>query len=160
MTDSNIVRNLQLEELDHLAALWYNGWQDGHAAVVPTELARLRTLESFKERLNANLANVRVVGPLGKPLGFNWVKDAELYQLYVAAEARGSNVAATLIDDAENQVRVKGYRTAWLACAIGNNRAAKFYEKRGWQLVGNMINELQTQEGIFTLETWRYEKDL
>jgi GNAT superfamily N-acetyltransferase len=155
-----IVRNAQPGEIDHLAQLWYDGWQDGHAAVVPVELAKLRTLESFRERLSANLSSVRVTGPVGSPLGFNWIKGDELYQLYVSSEARGSGVAATLIDAAEEQLRSEGVRTAWLACAIGNDRAAKFYDKRGWKRTGNMINELQTQEGIFSLETWRYEKDL
>lgn len=154
------VRNAQPEEIDHLAHLWYDGWQDGHAAVVPVELARLRTLESFKARLTSNISLVRVAGTVGVPLGFNWIKNDELYQLYVSAEARGSGVAAALIDDAEEQLRSNGVQTAWLACAIGNDRAARFYEKRGWKLTGNMDNELETQEGVFTLVTWRYEKNL
>lgn len=154
------VRPALPEEIDYLAKLWYDGWQDGHAAVVPVELARLRTLESFKDRLTANLAQVRVIGPVGTPLGFNWIKGDELYQLYVASDARRSGVAANLIDDAEDQLRARGVHVGWLACAIGNNRAAKFYEKRGWKLTGNMINELETQSGIFSLETWRYEKTL
>ena len=49
---------------------------------------------------------------------------------------------------------------SWLACAIGNERAAKFYEKHGWSRVGNMINQLPTPDGMFPLEVWRYEKDL
>jgi hypothetical protein len=51
-------------------------------------------------------------------------------------------------------------QVAWLACAIGNERAARFYEKRGWHRAGTMINHLVTAEGEFHLEVWRYEKHL
>jgi ribosomal protein S18 acetylase RimI-like enzyme len=88
------------------------------------------------------------------------VKGDELYQLYVAAESRGSGVAAKLIEDAEARLAEAGVRTAWLACAIGNDRAATFYEKQGWRRAGRMINQLETTAGIYPLEVWRYEKSL
>jgi GNAT superfamily N-acetyltransferase len=154
------VRPADETEIEQLAQLWYDGWQDAHAEVVPAELRRLRTRKSFRERMRAGLADARVVGPRGAPAGFHMLKGDELYQLYVAAESRGSAVAATLIDDAEARLRDNGVRTAWLACAIGNERAARFYEKRGWRRVGTMINRLDTPEGVFSLEVWRYEKPL
>jgi ribosomal protein S18 acetylase RimI-like enzyme len=154
------VRRAEEEEVGQLAQLWYDGWQDAHAQIVPAALARLRTLESFEERLRSALSRVRVAGPLNAPIGFSMTKDDELYQLYVSAQARGSGVAAALIDDVEARLAESGVEVAWLACAIGNERAAKFYEKRGWRRVGNMVNELETSEGIFPLEVWRYEKRL
>ena len=60
----------------------------------------------------------------------------------------------------EARLAANGTATAWLACAIGNQRAARFYEKCGWRRVGNMINRLDTPTGIFPLEVWRYEKRL
>jgi len=154
------VRAAEEADVDHLAKVWYDGWQDAHAKILPAALARLRTLESFRDRLSAALGSVRVVGPLGSPLGFCWIKDDELYQLYVSAEARGSGVAAALVADAELQLAKHGAKTAWLSCAIGNDRAARFYEKCGWRRVENMINHAETSEGTFALETWRYEKAL
>jgi GNAT superfamily N-acetyltransferase len=152
------VRAAEAVELDQLAQLWYDGWRDAHLLVVPAELARMRTLESFRERLQAALADVRVVGPVGAPVGFSIVKGDELYQLFVSAPSRGSGVAAVLIDDAEAQLAAKGVETAWLACAIGNERAARFYEKRGWRRAGTVISQLDTPDGNFPLEVWRYEK--
>ena len=154
------VRNAEEHELDHLAQLWYQGWRDAHEQIVPLELKQRRTRESFAPRLKVLLPTVRVVGPTGAPLGFHIVKDDELYQLYVSAEARGLGIAATLIADAENQLAERGFETAWLACAIGNDRAARFYEKSGWRRVGNMINHLETENGVLDLEVWRYEKPL
>jgi hypothetical protein len=43
---------------------------------------------------------------------------------------------------------------------IGNDRAARFYEKQGWKRTGVMINHAETASGTFPLETWRYEKKL
>jgi len=154
------VRDAQSAELDQLATLWLDGWTDAHAAILPAELRRFRTWESFRERLAHDLPHTRVIGASGEPLGFCIVKDDELYQLYVSAQARGAGVAAALIDDAESRLAQSGVETAWLACAIGNERAARFYEKRGWHRAGTMINELDTPEGIVPLEVWRYEKTL
>jgi len=154
------VRSAHETELDALARVWFQGWQDAHAAIVPTELTRARTLESFRQRLGDSLPDTRVVGAVGSPVGFCIVKDDELYQLFVAAEARGSGVAATLIADAERRLLDRGVATAWLACAIGNERAARFYEKCGWRRAGVIVSELDTPAGIIPLDVWRYEKTL
>lgn len=154
------IRNAETSEIDALARLWYDGWQDAHAAILPAELKRLRTLESFAERLEKLLDDVRVAGAVGEPLGFCITKEDELYQLYVSAEARGKGVAADLITDAESKLATNGVEVAWLACAIGNDRAARFYEKNGWRRAGTFVSELPTQEGTFELEVWRYEKSL
>jgi ribosomal protein S18 acetylase RimI-like enzyme len=154
------LRSVDEAELEDLAELWYYGWRDAHERVVPAELTRLRTLESFRERLPALLPQTRVAGPRGGILGFAILKGDELYQLYVAAGARGTGVAAALLDDAEARLAAGGVESAWLACAIGNDRAARFYEKRGWQRTGTAISRLETGAGSFPLEVWRYEKRL
>jgi ribosomal protein S18 acetylase RimI-like enzyme len=154
------VRDADETEIDDLAKVWYDGWQHAHAQILPAELARIRTLESFRDRLQAALPNMRVVGPVGEPVGFCIVKGDELYQLFVAAHARGAGVAAALIADAEARLADAGVEIAWLACAIGNERAARFYEKCGWRRAGTVVNELATPNGIFPLEVWRYEKRL
>jgi len=154
------VRSAEAVEIDHLAQTWYDGWQDAHARIVPVELKRARTLDSFRDRMRDGLSQVRVIGPQGSPLGFAMLKGDELYQLYVSAQARGSGVAAALIADAEARLAAGGVKTAWLACAIGNERAARFYEKCGWRRAGTFVSELETIDGIIPLEVWRYEKPL
>jgi GNAT superfamily N-acetyltransferase len=158
--DAMDVRAAKEADIGQLAKIWYDGWDDAHAQIVPAELTRLRTLESFRDRLQAVLPSVRVVGPSGEPVGFCIVKGNELYQLFVWAQSRGSGVAAALMADAEARLYENGVETAWLACAIGNKRAAKFYERCGWHRTGTMINHLETSKGTFPLEVWRYEKSL
>jgi GNAT superfamily N-acetyltransferase len=152
------VRPAEAADIDHLATVWYDGWQDAHAKLLPEELARARTLGSFRTRMAEALADVRVVGPAGAPLGFCMLKGDELYQLYVSAQSRGSGVAAALMADAEQRLAENGVTTAWLACAIGNERAARFYEKSGWRRAGVVVSELEIPSGILPLEVWRYEK--
>ena len=154
------VRAVEAPEVTYLAKLWYDGWQEAHAALLPPALTRVRTQASFEKRLQMGYSNARVVGLLGTPVGFHMIKGDELNQLYVAASSRGSGVAALLIADAEARLSENGVETAWLACAIGNDRAARFYEKSGWRRAGTMINLLETPEGVFPLDVWRYEKAL
>ena len=106
------------------------------------------------------MPDLRVIGDAGEPLGFSVTKDDELYQLYVSTKARGRGVAQALIAEVESRLSEKGYATAWLACAIGNQRAARFYEKSGWHLARTFTSQLETPEGMFSLDVWRYEKEL
>lgn len=154
------VRSAEQSEIDQVAKIWYDAWNDAHAEIVPAELTQFRTLQNFRERLETMLPTVLVAGPPGEPVGFYVIKDDELYLLFVAAHARGSGVAATLIADAEQQLSEAGVETAWLACAVGNKRAARFYEKSGWRRTGTIVNLAETSNGTFPLEVWRYEKTL
>jgi hypothetical protein len=63
------VSSARRSEIGALAHLWYDGWQDAHAAILPKVLARARTCESFVAQLEAALGHVRVIGPSGAPLG-------------------------------------------------------------------------------------------
>lgn len=151
------IRTAHFDEIEPLAKLWYDGWQDAHADILPAELKRLRTLERFNERLATASQDLRTAGPAGAPQGLAIIKDDEVYQLYVSAAARGTGLAAALTIDALNRIRAKGYRRAWLSCGIGNERAARFYEKSGWTRMGVMTSKLPVPDGIFLLDVWRYE---
>jgi GNAT superfamily N-acetyltransferase len=159
MTGANI-RDAQLSEIGQLAKIWFDGWQDAHARILPAELARVRTLQSFEERLRAASTGVRVAGVVGGPVGFYFLNGAELYQFYVSSNVRGSGIAVVLMADAEARLRERDVHTAWLACAIGNDRAARFYEKCGWSRTGTVTDPVEVPGGTFPLEVWRYEKSL
>lgn len=154
------VRPATADEVDHLARLWHAVWHASHAPIQPASLARLRTVENFRDRLAAALADIRVVGPAGAPVGFCVIRGDELYQLFVAEAAHGTGVAAALIADAEARLAARGTATCFLTCAIGNARARRFYEKSGWHLAGTVVENLDTAEGPYPIEIWRFEKRL
>ena len=155
-----LVRTAEDGDLEPLARLWWAGWHDAHAAIAPADLTRLRTLDSFRDRMGPILPRVRTIGPPGAPIGLHYLKGGELNQFYLAAEARGSGVAGPLMADAEAQLAVRGVKTAWLDCAIGNLRAARFYEKSGWRQAAAMAIPTETSAGSYRLYVWRYEKSL
>jgi len=154
------VRPAESGEIDHLARLWHDAWHGSHAHLAPPELVRLRTLSSFRDRLEAMLSEVCVAGPAGAPLGLCALRGDELYQLFVSPEAHGSGVAAALINDAEARFAARGVELAWLACAVGNMRAARFYEKSGWRNAGTFVMMSETSHGPFPVDQWRFEKQL
>lgn len=159
-TAGSVLREPLASEVAQLARIWYDGWQDAHARILPAALARVRTLDSFAQRLAAALPRVRVAALPEGPVGFCLVEGDELNQLFVSAAARGSGVAAALVRDAEARLWTSGVRLAWLSCAIGNERAARFYEKSGWLRSAAVTEQLAVPTGSFALEVWRYEKRL
>ncbi len=145
-------------EIDHLARLWHEGWHDAHASLAPPGLVRARTLDSFRERMAAALADTFVIGPPGAPSGFFMLKDDELYQFYVAREARGSGIAAALIADAE--ARLAGARCCDRLARLRDRqrpRGAVLREVRVGE-GADAVNRLETPDGVFEFEVWRYEK--
>jgi GNAT superfamily N-acetyltransferase len=138
----------------------HDTWHETHAPLAPPELIRIRNLAGFRDRLRAAFPDVYVVGSVDAPLGFCILRGDELYQLFVSPEARGAGVAAALISDAEVRLARRGVETIWLACALGNHRAARFYEKSGWHRTGAVVLPMETPNGPFPVEHWRYEKQL
>jgi GNAT superfamily N-acetyltransferase len=84
----------------------------------------------------------------------------EVEQVYVAAGHRGTGVAATLIREAEAQVRANGHDTAWLAVVAGNTRARAFYERAGWVDEGPFDYAAAAEDGPIAVPCRRYTKAL
>ena len=160
MTSMMHIRDAQTGEVDALARLWHGAWHDAHALIVPPALTRIRTLEDFTTRLRAALERTRVACTAERLDGFCIVKGDELDHLFVASRSRGSGAAAALLADAEARFAMAGVELAWLGCAIGNDRAARFYEKHGWRRTGVFVHHPETPDGKLTMEVWRYEKRL
>lgn len=152
------VRPAETADLAPLALLWWRGWRDAHLPIVPKALAARSTLDSFIDRMAVAMPRVRTIGPVGAPFGFHILKDEELHQLYVAEESRGAGVATVLMIDAENRLLEAGVTTPWLACAVGNTRAARFWQKAGWTLTRPQTVPSEIPAGWFPLKAWRYEK--
>ena len=160
MSGGVTVRKALSRDIEPVSRLWHRGWHDAHAAIVPAALTRLRTEQNFHERLERRLEDVLVAELEREPVGFAMLTGDELEQFYVSAAVRGAGVAQTLMQAAERALSERGVETAWLACAIGNERAARFYRKAGWTLVRTEMDPLETSAGPFELEIWRFEKAL
>jgi ribosomal protein S18 acetylase RimI-like enzyme len=148
------------DEHQALARLWHAGWHDAHAAFVPAELTRLRTFESFLDRIAGFEDRLRVAGPAGAPLGLCVIQDDEIYQIYASRAAHGTGIAAALLGDGEARLRQSGVTRARLECVIENARAIRFYEKHGWERVGQAAGMLETEKGPFAMPVLVFTKSL
>ncbi|UYV36691.1 GNAT family N-acetyltransferase [Rhodobacteraceae bacterium D3-12] len=153
-------RPLTDADLPAAAALWHEGWIAGHADFAPPDLIRLRTLESFHDRLSRHMAQTFIAADADRLLGFVMLHDNEIDQFYVAQSARGTGTASALMGEAEARLRAAGHTAVWLACSVGNDRAARFYEKSGWRRGATKDMTFETTAGPFPITIWRYEKTL
>lgn len=141
-----------------VAAIWYDGWRDGHLGHIPDALVAVRTQESFGSRAVRRVGDTVVAVVDGRVAGFVMVVDDEVEQVYVAGHHRGTGVAAVLLAEAERLVAAHGHERAWLAVVAGNTRARAFYERRGWADDGPFDYLAASNEGIIPVPCHRYVK--
>jgi GNAT superfamily N-acetyltransferase len=141
-----------------LARLWHAGWHQAHARIVPPALVATRTPAEFEARVRRRVPQTRVMrAPQGRIAGFFILEAEELYQFYIAQPFQGQGAAGVLMRAAEAAL---GPVQAWLACSVGNDRAARFYERCGWAREGVEAYAVETAQGPITIDVWRYQKDL
>lgn len=158
MTEFNL-RPATEADTEAITAVWHAGWSDGHLGNVPGELLEHRRLADFRRLATARIDATTVAVSDNGVIGFVTVHDDEVEQMYVAKDARGSGVAATLLTHAEQTIATRHAR-AWLAVVAGNVRARRFYERQGWQDAGPFDYFAEVDDGTFTVPCHRYEKQL
>lgn len=151
------IRAATEHDIAQIAELWHGQWHSAHAAVVDAALVRLRVPAEFVARTTAHLPQTRVALVQGRLAGFFMIEGRELYQFFVAADQQGNGFARKMMAQAEAELPRP---RAWLACSVGNTRAARFYEKCGWENTGTEQMEAETSEGPRPVSIWRFEKDL
>jgi GNAT superfamily N-acetyltransferase len=154
------LRPAQAADADAVASIWYAGWGDGHIGNVPDELVAIRTKESFWPRAAERIGDTTVAVVGDEIAGFIMVVADEVEQVYVSGGHRGSGVAASLLAEAERQVKANGHDQAWLAVATGNARARRFYEKRGWTDGGPFDYPASSDSGPIPVPCHRYLRDI
>jgi ribosomal protein S18 acetylase RimI-like enzyme len=152
------LRPARPEDAPAVAAIWRSGWRDGHLGHVPDELLAARTDDSFDVRAGERTGDTAVAVVDGAVAGFVMVVDDEVEQVYVAAEHRGTRVAAALLTEAERLVRASGHEHAWLAVVGGNTRARRFYKRNGWADEGLFDHMAEGPDGPIRVPAHRYVK--
>ncbi len=151
------LRAATVEDADPIAELWHRGWRDGHVGHVPAALLPERGLESFRRRVPERLSQSTLALIGSTVVGFVTVHDDELEQLYVAESARGRGVAVALIRHGEARIGER-FELAWLAVAVGNARARRFYSREGWSDAGAFDYAAPIEGGTLSVPCHRYEK--
>ncbi len=153
-------RRFEPSEIPTLARLWHDSWHEAHAAHVPAALTAERTLERFTTRLGDMAERTRVVGPVGSPIGLCAIEGEELDQLFVAPAVRGTGAAGALLRDGEARLAAAGVARAHLFCLVGNDPAARFYARQGWEDMGREVMGPPVTDRPFELLCIRFEKPL
>jgi putative acetyltransferase len=156
-TPDYVIRKATAGDVGTVARIWHTGWGDGHIGHVPPELVPHRHLQQFVSRARDRVAATWVVESDGQPVGFVVVKGDEVEQLYVDRSARGTGAAAMLLRRAEAEIRSAGHRQAWLAVVPGNQRARSFYARLGWRDAGPLSYQAETEAGLISVPSRRYE---
>lgn len=141
-----------------VAAVWAQGWRDGHLGHVPDQLAAARTPESFRARAADRVGDTTVADDGGEIAGFVMVAGDEVEQVYVAARHRGTGIAATLLAEAGRRVAAGGHTRAWLMVVPGNTRARRFYTRYGWTDDGPVTHRIPHDGTTIEVPCHRYSK--
>jgi GNAT superfamily N-acetyltransferase len=159
-TTSPALRPATIADVEDLTTIWHDGWRDGHLGHVPDTVTPHRRPADFRRRVPGQLAHTTVATVDERVVGFVTVRDDEVEQLYVAADARGTGTAAALLRHGERAVAAR-HRRAWLAVAPGNARARRFYEREGWSDAGPVGYAAATAGGgTVDVPCRRYDKHL
>jgi ribosomal protein S18 acetylase RimI-like enzyme len=155
---TTVLRPAEPDDAGEIAAIWHQGWRDGHLGHVPDALASVRTEDSFQLRARQRVDDTVVASADGAVAGFIMVTGDEVEQVYVSADHRGTGVAGILLAEAERLVKAAGYPSAWLAVVAGNERARRFYERQGWTDDGLFDYPAATADGPIHVPAHRYIK--
>jgi ribosomal protein S18 acetylase RimI-like enzyme len=155
-----VLRPARPDDAGEIAAIWYQGWRDGHLGHVPDALTAARTEDSFQLRAAQRVDETVVASVDGAVAGFIMVVDDEVEQVYVSGAHRGTGVAASLLAEAERLVKEAGYPRAWLAVVAGNDRARRFYARQGWTDDGLIDYPAASADGPIHIPAHRYIKQV
>jgi len=155
------VRPAETHEAAAIARIWEAAWLDGHRGNVPDALIAARGSEYFAARAVDLLDDTLVAEESDVILGLVIVRDNELQQLMVSAQARGRGVGRLLIAAAEGLVAATTATEIWLAVVPGNQSARRFYEANGWSDLGDEVYHSSTLDGgKVAVPIRRYAKSL
>lgn len=157
--DNVTIRRASAGDIPALARVWHDAWHSSHAVLDPDVAAR-RPIAFFDERIATALPDCAVAVVDETVVGFaSWEGDG-IGQVFVLPAFHGRGIAALVIGAAEEALKGAGHARIWLQCRKGNGRARAFYEKQGWEVVGEVDHSLGHMEGRKPVIVWRLEKTL
>jgi len=137
---SSVLRPMAAEDLDLLLPLQREAAQVAFADVFPQDLFPFPT-EVVRQRWQAELADPGiecfvVVDADGGTAGFAAVKGHQFLHFGTALHSWGSGLAGAAHAEILDRWITHGYARGWLRVLEQNERARRFYERRGWEPTG------------------------
>lgn len=165
MTGRTRIRPARRDDLDVLAELAALTFRDAFAGDnAPADVNAYVSASFSTERLRAEFADARnrfllaFFGDTGPPIGYAKLRTGradpsvqgpapiELERLYVARSAIGRGIGAALMRACLDSAGRTGHGTLWLGVWERNARAIAFYERWGFEVVGDHVFRLGADE--------------
>jgi GNAT superfamily N-acetyltransferase len=148
------IRSAASSDASLLAGLGARAFQDAFAADIPEEdlaayLAASFSSDVMAAQIEDKLALFLIAESIGEAIGYACLYPAEppscvtgpspvqLARLYLLKAWYGRGVGSSLMKACLSEARRRGYRTMWLSSWEVNSRANSFYDKWGFEPVGN-----------------------
>jgi GNAT superfamily N-acetyltransferase len=135
-----IIRPARADERDLVAAIHRDSAMRAYAGIFPPDEPFPWELTLARWRNFAGELHVAVRSHTDEPVGFIAFNDQELHAIYVLPEHWSTGIGSQLLE-------VAG-RAHELWVLLGNDRARRFYERRGWAADGT---QRQTPNGVTEL---------
>ena len=153
-----MIRRAHASDVLQVATLYHAVWHETQARFMPTAECTRRSIEFFVDRMTALLSTTLVEARDGTMVAFSAWKGPLLSQIFVAAAHRGSSIAPNLMTASEGEMAKEGTSEAELHCAVGNERARRFYERMGWLHSGKIMEHVAGDDGQVDVPFWRMTK--
>jgi len=155
-----MIRRAHASDISRVAALYHAVWHETHAAFMPRAEVIRRSMEFFAERMTALSQSTLVTELNEEVVAFSAWRGRHLGQLFVALPHRGAGVASSLLTAAEIEMAREGIVEAELHCAVGNERARRFYERMGWHHKADITEQVAGEHGQTDVAFWCMTKVL
>ncbi len=156
-----MIRDATLDDADEIDRVHVQAWQRAYWEFIdPADMIGARRPQDervarWRERIASGEVRTWVHDVDGFIAGFAAAGGGELMALYVDPAAQGAGVGGSLLDHAEAALREEGAGEATLWVFRDNEHGRRFYEVRGWELVGG-----SEEQGDWVAPGVQYRKPL
>jgi diamine N-acetyltransferase len=156
---TRVLRPMRPEDLDAIVTIQQEGSVTALSHIFPQDthpfpVAKVR--QRWTEEL-AGDAQCFVIKTQDRAIrGFAAIRGSEFLHFGTAVATWGSGLAGQAHDEVLNHLRKQGQPQAWLWVFDKNDRARRFYGKRGWVLTGRRTRSEFSPHPILL----QYERDL
>ncbi|WP_231882009.1 GNAT family N-acetyltransferase [Microbacterium aurantiacum] len=162
------IRTAEVDDARGIAVVHVTSWQTAYRGLLPDDMLDELSVEQREGRSRAMLADPHPAGRTivadrdGEIVGwasFGAGRDegageqGELWALYARPDLYSTGVGHALIAAVETALCEEGFASAYLWVLDGNDRAATFYERRGWTEDGTV--KLDERQNTTLLERRR-----
>ena len=161
MTDVDpVLRPLEERDLDALLCVQEEGAVAGLGHIFPKSEYPFPTAD-LRRRWAEELADpsidcFAVVDDTGGLAGFAATRGDQFLHFGTALSTWGSGLAGQAHDEVVEHLAAQGYESAWLRVFQENQRARRFYERRGWTATGERARSAYPPQPVLL----HYARDL